>query len=141
MTVSGVKGSNVLFSKAKTTINEKVATKANGEKKVDVKKALAVASAAAAAVGLALIAVNKVKKGQPVDTLSRLKKEGADYVKQVTTQNKAKAALTHVNNQIADVASRTSAEGVTARLDDLKEAFSAFGGVVEHVAQKASIVG
>ena len=64
MSVSGVKGPNGLFSKAKATVNEKFAVKPNVEKKVDVKKALAVASAAATAIGLGLIAVNQVRKGK-----------------------------------------------------------------------------
>ena len=74
MSVSGVKGNSVFGCFSKVGKKE-VAQTESPQKKVNVKKALAVASAAATAVGLALVVFNKVKKGQPVDTLSRLKKK------------------------------------------------------------------
>ena len=132
MSVSGVKGTNVLFQKGKTTINEKCAAKPIGETKVDAKKALAIASAAAAAVGLGLIAVNKVRKGKVADlpkdfALGQANIKRLAHLKDLQT----------VNKQIADVAKRTSPEAVGAKMYDLAEAF---GGAVEHVVQRASII-
>lgn len=133
MSVSGVKGTNVLFQKAKTTINEKCAAKPIGETKVDAKKALAYASAAAAAVGLALIAVNKVRKGKVADLPKDFAFGQENIKKYVKLDN-----LKKVEEQIADVASRTKKGCVGARMEELAEAF---GAAVKHVPQKASIVG
>ena len=120
MSVSGVKGNSVFGCFSKVGKKE-VAQTESPQKKVNVKKALAVASAAATAIGLGLIAVNQVRKG---------KLNSKILANRLPNLN--------VQEQIADVASRTKKGCVGARMEDLAEAF---GAAVKHVPQKASIVG
>ena len=105
-------------------------------------KAIAIASAAAIAMGLATIAIIKNKN---IKAIPEVAKEVYTKIVREATENASNKNIQKLNNiiqtekmntQIAEVAQRTSKAGVADKTADLAEAF---GAKVHHVAQKASI--
>ncbi len=127
MNVSRIGANNVAFSAAATAT--KAPAKTQESKKSG--KIVAVGLSALAAIGLAAIAI---KKGKAADALPKDFTIGQKNITKLLGVSNARA----IEQQIAEVAERTSEKGVATRMAELAEAF---GGTVEHVAQKASIVG
>ena len=132
MNVSRIGANNVAFSAAATATKAPVKTQES-------KKTGAVVGVGLSALAAITLAAIAIKKGMPTDKLSLLKSsKGVKYVQNVKNQALAQQARKPIQATIAGVAERTSEKGVAARMAELAEAF---GGTVEHVVQKASIVG
>ena len=121
------------FMGAAPATQTKTAEVKTPEQKEQAKKTAGIVAGGISAAALAAMAIVAIRKGKANELANKV------YHKVISCDNRIGGLINtaRINKTIAEVAERTSEAGVTRRAAELAEAF---GGEVEHVAQRASII-